>query len=220
MSMTEQCCIRVLLVDDHEMVRSGLEVFLEGFDDLELVGEANNGAEAIRLCQELQPNVVLMDLLMPEMDGIEATRSIRQLGSGAQVIALTSYKDEELVQAALDAGAIGFLYKNTSVDELANAIRLANKGKPTLAPEATEVLISLATRPHQAQPTKMDFDLTDRETQVLALMTEGITNRQIAQQLEISPSTVKAYVSNVLSKLGVSSRTEAVSIALQHDLLT
>ncbi|MEJ2150087.1 MAG: response regulator transcription factor [Chloroflexota bacterium] len=217
--MTEQSCIRVLLADDHEMVRSGLAVFLEGFDDLELVGEANNGAEAIRLCQELQPNVVLMDLLMPEMDGIEATRSIRQLGSGVQVIALTSYKDEELVQAALDAGAIGFLYKNTSVDELANAIRLADKGKPTLAPEATEVLISLATKP-QTQPAKTDFDLTDRETQVLALMTEGITNRQIAQQLEISPSTVKAYVSNVLSKLGVSSRTEAVSIALQHDLLS
>lgn len=218
--MAEQGCIRVLLVDDHEMVRSGLAVFLEGFDDLELVGEANNGAEAIRLCQELQPNVVLMDLLMPEVDGIEATRSIRTLDSNAQVIALTSYKDEELVQAALDAGAIGFLYKNTSVDELANAIRLADKGKPTLAPEATEVLISLATKPRHAQPTRTDFDLTDRETQVLALMTEGITNRQIAQQLEISPSTVKAYVSNVLSKLGVSSRTEAVSIALQHDLLT
>jgi NarL family two-component system response regulator LiaR len=217
--MTEKSCIRVLLVDDHEMVRSGLAVFLEGFDDLELIGEANNGAEAIRLCQELKPNVVLMDLLMPEMDGIEATRSIRELGAGAQVIALTSYKDEELVEAALDAGAIGFLYKNASVDELANAIRLANMGKPSLAPEATEVLISLATK-SRTPSTKPDFDLTDREAQVLALMTEGITNRQIAQQLEISPSTVKAYVSNVLSKLGVSSRTEAVSIALQHDLLT
>jgi NarL family two-component system response regulator LiaR len=186
--MAEYSCIRVLLVDDHEMVRSGLAVFLEGFDDLELVGEANNGAEAIRLCEELEPNVVLMDLLMPEMDGIEATRSI------------------------------GFLYKNTSVDELANAIRLANAGKPSLAPEATEVLINLATR-SRSQPARPDFDLTDREAQVLALMTEGITNREIAQQLEISPSTVKAYVSNVLSKLGVSSRTEAVSIALQHDLL-
>jgi NarL family two-component system response regulator LiaR len=216
--MTEESCIRVLLVDDHEMVRSGLAVFLEGFDDLELIGEANNGAEAIRLCQELKPNVVLMDLLMPEMDGIEATRSIRELNVGAQVIALTSYKDEELVQAALDAGAIGFLYKNASVDELANAIRLASVGKPSLAPEATEVLINLATR-SRTQPARPDFDLTDREAQVLALMTEGITNRQIAQQLEISPSTVKAYVSNVLSKLGVSSRTEAVSIALQHDLL-
>ena len=216
--MSKHNCIRVLLVDDHEMVRSGLAVFLEGYDDLELVGEANNGAEAIRLCEELHPQVVLMDLLMPEMDGIEATRSIRQLETGAQVIALTSYKDEELVQAALDAGAIGFLYKNTSVDELADAIRLANKGKPSLAPEATEVLINLATR-RKAQPARPDFELTDREAQVLALMTEGITNRQIAQALEISPSTVKAYVSNVLSKLGVSSRTEAVSIALQHDLL-
>jgi two-component system, NarL family, response regulator LiaR len=206
--------IRVLLVDDHKMVRSGLAMLLKGFSDLELVGEASNGEEGVRLCAELQPDVVLMDLVMPEMDGVAATQQIRQKYPNIQVIALTSFKDKEHVQGALQAGANGYLLKDASVDELVNAIRAAKLGKPTLAWEATQALIKAA-----ATPTPPEHDLTERERETLVLIAEGLTNRQIAGRLEISPFTVNAHVSNILSKLGAASRTEAVSLALQHNLL-
>ncbi len=212
--MSESKVIRVLLVDDHAVVRSGLAAFLLAYEDLELVGQAGNGAQAVRLCGELNPDVVLMDLMMPEMDGATATRKIRESYPHIQVIALTSFPEEDLVQKALQAGAIGYLLKNISADELAEAIRKAHAGKPTLAPEATQVLMHAASR-----PPAPGYDLTPREREVLALMVEGMNNTEIAERLVVSQSTVKFHVSSILSKLGVSSRTEAVALALNSKLV-
>jgi NarL family two-component system response regulator LiaR len=213
--MTEIEPIRVLLVDDHAVVRSGLGAFLLAYDDLELVGEAGSGEEAVRMCSRVTPDVVLMDLVMPGMDGAAATQAIRERCPDIQIIALTSFKEKNLVQGALEAGAIGYLLKNVSADELANAIRSAHAGRPTLAPEAAQVLIR-STR--EGPPP--GFDLTPREREVLALMVEGLTNPDIAERLVTSRSTVKFHVSNILSKLGVSSRTEAVALTLQEKILS
>lgn len=212
--MNNPSTIKVILVDDHDMVRRGLAVFLEAFDDFELVGEASNGQEAIEQCARHRPDVILMDLVMPELDGVAATRHIRQQFPHTQVIALTSFDDEARVGAALKAGAIGYLLKNVAIDDLAGAIRAANAGKPTLAPEATQALIA-ATRsePLLSQP------LTNREQDVLALMVEGLTNPQIAERLMVSRATIKTHVSKILAKLGVTNRLEAVSKALEHRLV-
>jgi len=211
--MSNSETIRVLLVDDHAVVRSGLGAFLLAFEDLELVGEAGSGAEAVRLCGELNPDVILMDLMMPDMNGVEATTIIREQYPETQVVALTSYKEEELVHGVLKAGAIGYLLKNVTADELADAIRAAKAGQPTLAPEATQALIHATTK-----PPDLGFDLTQREREVLSLMIEGLNNPGIAERLVVSRSTVKFHVSSILSKLGASSRTEAVALALQHNL--
>lgn len=208
-------CIRVLITDDHTVVRNGLRSFLCAFDDFTLVGEAKNGEQAVRLCDQLQPDVVLMDLVMPGMDGAAATRIIREKHPLTQVIALTSFKERELVQDAIQAGAIGYLLKDLSAEELACAIRQAHAGKPTLAPEAAQVLIQAARQPEQ----RVGEDLTEREREVLALMVEGLNNQQIAGRLVIGLSTAKSHVSSVLSKLGVATRTEAVSLALQKKLV-
>lgn len=213
--MSDQNPIRVMLVDDHAVVRSGLSAFLLAYDDLTLVGEAASGEQAVRLCDQMNPDVVLMDLVMPGMDGAAATHAIREKCPAIQVIALTSYKEQDLVQGALQAGAIGYLLKNVSADELANAIREAHAGRPTLAPEAAQVLIQSTRQP----AGRIGFDLTEREREVLALMVEGINNNQIAERLVISVSTSKFHVSSILSKLGATSRTEAVAIALQHKLV-
>jgi NarL family two-component system response regulator LiaR len=212
--MTQDDPIRVLLVDDHAVVRSGLSAFLLAFDDLDLVGEVGSGEEAVQLCDRLQPDVVLMDLVMPGMDGAQATHAIREKCPSIQVIALTSFKEKELVEGAMEAGAIGYLLKNVSADELAKAIREAHAGRPTLAPEAAQALIQ-ATR----RAPEIGFDLTERELEVLALLVEGLSNPDIAERLVVSRSTVKFHVSSILSKLGVASRTEAVSVALQHHLV-
>jgi NarL family two-component system response regulator LiaR len=206
--------IRVLIVDDHAVVRSGLATFLQAYEDFELVGEAGDGGEALRVCAKAAPHVVLMDLLMPEMDGIAATRAIRQRHPGVQVIALTSFQDQARVQAALDAGALGYLLKNVSADDLARAIRSARVGRPTLAPEATQALIHAAR-----QPPAPGHDLTPREREVLALMARGLNNAEIAKRLVVNRSTAKFHVSNILAKLGAASRTEAVALALTHHLV-
>jgi NarL family two-component system response regulator LiaR len=206
--------IRVIIVDDHAVVRGGLRLFLLAFEDLELVGEANNGEEALRLCEQTQPDVALMDLVMPGVDGIQATQLIREDYPQIQVIALTSFDEEDLVQRALEAGAISYLLKNVSASELAAAIRAAHAGRPTLAPEAAQALIE------STRPSRLGHDLTDREREVLAVMIEGMSNAEIAECLTISRSTVKFHVSSILSKLGVSSRAEAVSLALQHHLVS
>ena len=214
MTMTSSSRIRVLLVDDHTMVRRGLATFLKVFDDLELAGEADSGQAAIELCAQLKPDVVLMDMVMPDMDGATATRLIRQQSPSIQVIALTSFKEEILVQSALEAGAIGYLLKDVSADELAQAIRAAHAGRATLSPEAAQALVHAAS-----QPPEPGLDLTERERDVLALMVEGLNNTQIAGRLNVSPSTVKSHVSNILSKLGVASRTEAVTLALRNRIV-
>lgn len=206
--------IRVMLVDDHAVVRSGLGAFLYVFDDLELVAEAKDGKDAITLCETVMPDVILMDLVMPIMDGAAATKAIRERWPQIQVVALTSFKEDELVQGALQAGAIGYLLKNISADELANAIRSAYVGKPTLAPEAAQALIHAAIKPE-----KPDYGLTNREDEVLLLMTDGLSNVDIAERLVVSRSTVKFHVSSILSKLSVSSRTEAVAMALQQKIV-
>ena len=206
--------IRVMIVDDHTMVRRGLATFLKVFDDLELAGEAASGQAAIQLCVQLQPDVVLMDMVMPDMDGATATRLIRKQFPTIQVLALTSFKEEILVQSALQAGAIGYLLKDVSADELAQAIRAAHAGRATLSPEAAQALVHAAS-----QPSAPGFDLTERERAVLALMVEGLNNTQIAGRLSVSPSTIKSHVSNILSKLGVASRTEAVTLALRNRLV-
>jgi two-component system, NarL family, response regulator LiaR len=212
--MTQGEPIRVLLVDDHAVVRSGLSAFLLAFEDLKLVGEASSGEEAVRLCDQLAPDVVLMDLVMPGMDGAQATRAIRNKCPAIQVIALTSFKEQELVEGVLEAGAIGYLLKNVSADELARAIREAHAGRPTLAPEAAQALIQA-----RREPPKIGFDLTDREREVLALLVEGLNNPQIAERLVVSRSTAKFHVSSILSKLGVASRTEAAAVAVKNGLL-
>jgi NarL family two-component system response regulator LiaR len=202
-----------MLVDDHTMVRRGLATFLKVFDDLQLVGEANGGEAAIQLCAEVLPDVILMDMVMPDMDGAAATRAIRQRFPQVQVIALTSFKTGELVRSALEAGAIGYLLKDVSADELVRAIRAAQAGRATLSPEVAQTLVEAAS---QQRP---GLNLTERELEVLVLMVDGLNNTQIAGKLTVSPSTIKSHVSNILSKLGVVSRTEAVTLALRNHII-
>jgi NarL family two-component system response regulator LiaR len=214
MSMSSSQPIRVMLVDDHTMVRRGLAAFLKVFDDLQLAGEAESGAAAIQVCAEVLPDVVLMDMVMPDMDGAAATRLIRQQFPQIQVIALTSFKEGDLVKNALEAGAIGYLLKDVSADELAGAIRAAHSGRATLSPEAAQALVETTN-----QSSTPGLDLTERELEVLALMVEGLNNTQIAGRLTVSPSTIKSHVSNILSKMGVASRTEAVTLALRNNII-
>jgi NarL family two-component system response regulator LiaR len=212
--MNQERPIQVLLVDDHRMVREGLAVFLQVSDEFVLVGQAGDGAEAVELCEQLRPDVVLMDLKMPRMDGATATRLITQRHPEIRVIALTSYQEEGLVQSALQAGAIGYLLKNITAEALSDAIRGAVVGRPTLAPEAAQDLVRSATR----EPSP-GADLTARERDVLRLMVQGLNNKEIARDLVVSPSTVKFHVSRILAKLAAASRTEATAIALKHHLV-
>jgi len=212
--MSDAQPIRVMIVDDHAVVRSGLSAFIMVYDDLEFVGEAASGEEAVRLCKSLRPDVILMDLVMPGMDGAAATQAIRGECPSIQVIALTSFKEDDLVQRTLKAGAIGYLLKNVSASELVSAIRAAHAGRPTLAPEAAHVLIQ-SSQNH----SEVGSDLTAREREILSLMVSGLSNPQIADKLVVSRSTVKFHVSSILSKLGVSSRTQAVTLALQNKLI-
>jgi NarL family two-component system response regulator LiaR len=213
--MVEAQPIRVLIVDDHALVRSGLKNFLFAYENMQVVGEAGDGAEAVAFCTSHPVDVVLMDMIMPVMDGSQATRRIVALGTPAKIIILTSFHEQDLVEQALQAGATSYLLKNVSASELAAAIQAAHAGRATLAPEATTALIN-ATR----QKPAVGFDLTQREREVLRLLARGESNPQIAAQLSISLATVKFHLKNIYSKLEARSRVEAVTIALEHHLVT
>jgi len=213
--MNTSSAIQVLLVDDHNVVRSGLATFLRAYEDLELVGEAKNGLEAIHLSQKVKPDVILMDLKMPEMDGVAATRAILASCPDIKIIAMTSFDEADLVHDVLAAGAIGYLLKNITADELAKAIRDAVSGRSTLSPEAAQVLIQ-ATRSTKQAPC----DLTEREMEVLQLVVQGKSNQQIADAMVITLATVKAHISNILAKLQVSSRSEAIAHAIKNKIVS
>jgi NarL family two-component system response regulator LiaR len=205
--------IKILLVDDHTVVRSGLSKFLLVNKDLKLVGEASDGAEAIQMVSLHKPDVVLMDLMMPGVDGITATREIHKKHPQVKVIALTSFAEQNMVQGALQAGAIAYLQKNVTAKELGNAIRSACAGRMTLSPEATQVLAQSV-----AQPQIPGEQLTERERDVLKCMVDGLNNNEIAERLVVSLGTVKFHISNIFHKLGVDSRVEAVKLAIEQKL--
>lgn len=205
--------IRVMVVDDHAVVRSGLSAFFAIYSDLELIGEAENGDEAIVRCGLLKPDVILMDLVMPGTNGVAATAAIKERFPGTQVIALTSFQEDSLIYDALQAGAIGYLMKNITARELAEAIRSAHAGKMILSPEATEAIVKKKIEDKDIVP------LTEREREVLKLMISGMNNNDIAASLVVSVSTVKYHISNILSKLGVDNRVAAVTTAIQKRIV-
>lgn len=204
--------IRVLVADDHSVVRNGLRTFLGLNSELEIVGEASNGEEAVQLARELKPDVVLMDLKMPRMDGIEATTIIRRELPDTEVIALTSILDDASVVGAVRAGAIGYLLKDTEADELCRAILAAAAGQVQLSPQAAQRLVREVRAPEAPE------SLSERETDVLRLLAQGCSNKEIAHSLNLSEKTVKTHVSNILSKLGVPSRTQAALYAVRVGL--
>jgi two-component system, NarL family, response regulator LiaR len=206
--------IRVLITDDHGVVRQGLRMFLSLDPEIEVVGEAENGREALAMARELRPDVVLMDLLMPVMDGIEATGAIRSEMPEVEVIALTSVLEDASVTGAVKAGAIGYLLKDTDAEELKRAIQAAAEGKVHLAPEAAARLMREVRAPESPE------ELTERETEVLRLLARGKANKQIASTLFVSEKTVKAHVSSILMKLGVRSRTQAALHAVRAGLVS
>lgn len=202
--------IRMIIVDDHEIVRCGIKFLLLAFDDIKLVGEARNGDEGVNLCKELQPDVVVMDLMMAGMNGVEATRAIRKKYPEVQVLILTSFLETKFIQQAMQAGAIGYLLKGTSIDELVDAIRAAAIGQSTLAGEVIQALL----QPSQAS-SQLVHELSKRQEEVLTLLALGLSNQAIAQQMKLSPSTIRHHVSQVLNKLGVTNRTEAATTAVR-----
>jgi two-component system, NarL family, response regulator LiaR len=207
--------IKVLIIDDYDMVRRGLRIVLENFDDFRIVADTTDGRMALVLCDAYQPDVVLTDLLMPLMDGINVTRLILGKYPHMKVIVLTSSIDETLIKDVIKAGATSYMLKTGSVDDIANAIRSAYRGIPTLAPEAVSVLVS------NMSPSKaIGADLTKREREVLAYIVEGLHNTEIARHLFISTSTVKNHMSNIYFKLNTASRTKVTALAVQHNLFT
>lgn len=213
--MTQPTSIRVMTVDDHQIFRSGIKFSLVAIDDIELAGEAHSGEEALERCGDLQPDVILMDMQMAGQDGIAATKTIKEKYPQVQVLMLTTFHDKTLVTQAIKAGAVGYLLKGISTEELADAIRSAAKGQTTLSAEAAQALVQTVSSP----PDKPDYGLTRRQQEVLALLVEGLNNPEIAERLVISRHTVRYYVSEILGKLGVSNRAEAVAVAVKDGLV-
>ncbi|MFZ4826109.1 MAG: response regulator [Phototrophicaceae bacterium] len=206
--------LRVMVVDDHSMVHIGLAGMMEAFDGIELAGQASNAEEAIRKIKDIEPDVILMDLMLGGMNGIEATKQIKGIRPNIQILILTSYENSADIHKAMAVGAIGYLLKNVTATELEHAIRSASKGQLTLAPEATKALVE------SSQNSKTFLkDLTERELEVLGFLARGYSNTQIAEVLVVSPFTIKAHVSNILSKMNVSTRAEAAAVAVQHNLV-
>ncbi len=207
--------IRVLLVDDHGVVRTGLRVFFDLLDDIEVIGEAADGSEGVAMARRLQPDVVLMDLLMPNMDGVTAIGRIKAESPEIEVVAMTSFIEEEKVTAALEAGATGYLLKDAGADEVAQAIRAAMAGEMVLDPQVTRLLAQRMRAKPAPDPVE---PLTDRERDVLRLVARGLSNKEIAYELGIAEGTARTYVSNILGKLGLTSRTQAALYAVEHKL--
>jgi NarL family two-component system response regulator LiaR len=210
--MTTPRLIRVLIVDDHPVAQAGVRHLLNALPDFELVGEASSGEEAQLLYERLRPDVVLMDVMMPVMDGITTTERLKSRHPGAKVLILTSVGEGDVVQRAMKAGASGYLLKTATAMELAQAVRTAYHGRTALAPEATQALVA-------SMRESRDLDLTEREREVLLLMSDGLANAQIAERLSVSPATVKFHISGIFSKLGVSTRAEAIALAYKRKLV-
>ena len=208
--------IRVLLVDDHSVVRRGLRNFFDLLDDIEVVGEAANGREAVDQSQRLNPDVILMDLLMPELDGVGAIAAIKKDQPEVEIVAVTSFIEEEKVTTALEAGATGYLLKDAEADEVATAVRAAHAGETHLDPAVARLL---AQRMRERKAAPVVEPLTDREREILALVGRGASNKEIATQLFITERTARTHVSNILGKLGLTSRTQAALYAVEHKLV-
>ena len=212
--MTEKL-IKVMIVDDHLLVRDGLNLLLSTYDDIKVIAVADGGEKALAFCRQEQPDVILMDMVMPKQDGPISIERILKSFPDIKVIALTSFVEEDLVVRAIQSGAIGYLLKNVSADKLAETIRSAHKGQSTIESTAAQMLVQASQKPPQ-----LGDDLTKRERQVLVLLVDGMPNKEIAKQLSLSHGTVRVYVSNVLAKLGVGNRTEAATLALHHNLVS
>jgi NarL family two-component system response regulator LiaR len=213
--MTTQPQIRILLVDDHAWVHQAVSTILKIAPDIELIGQAHNGVEALRLCEELQPDLILMDVVMPHINGIEATRIIRGRYATIKILVLSSFQDDESVLAMLDSGAMGYVLKGSLTGDLISAIRTAMTGASVFSAEITSVLL----KSNQETPNGHDFGLTTRELEVLRLMAKGENNPEIADKLVISQSTVKFHISNILDKMGVTTRPEAIVLAAKNNLV-
>jgi NarL family two-component system response regulator LiaR len=213
--MNERTPIKVLVVDDHPIIRHGIKAMLFTFDDILVVGEAGSGMETLARCQETNPDVILMDVVMPGMNGVETTRAVLKRFPQVKIIMLTSFPGQDLVQETLEAGAIGFLLKDAPIDMLGDAIRSAYIGHSTLAPEATQALIQSKSR-----PPKLGHDLSDREREVLALVVAGLSNEAIADRLVISVNTVRKHVSACMSKLEARNRAQVAAQAVRHHIVS
>jgi NarL family two-component system response regulator LiaR len=218
--MTTATKIRVLIVDDHQVVRQGLRTFLELHDDIDVVGEADNGATAVDLSRRLKPDIVLMDLVMPGLDGIGATRQISALEGGTQVIALTSFAEDDKVFPAIQAGAASYLLKDVSPDDLVEAIRAVHRGEARLHPNiARKLMEQVAHRDASAGSDRLVESLTEREREVIRLVAKGQSNQAIARALVISEKTVKTHISNILDKLDLEDRTQLAIYAIKNGLV-
>ena len=214
MNMNEQEPIKVIIVDDHPVVRNGIMNMLLIFDDIELIGEAGSGLELLTQLQEIMPDVILMDMVMPGMDGLETTRAVLAQYPEVKIVMLTTFPEGDVVRDVLEAGAVGFFTKNAEIDTLADAIRAAHAGQTILAPEATAALMKTKTR-----SPELGQDLSKRELEILALLAEGLSNREIAERLTISPATVKHHVSACMSKLRAANRAQAAVLAIELQLI-